>query len=1396
MTKLASMTERMAAAAERMETAYSQQTQAITQLANALGQLNLGDSVASINNLNKSLKDAQTRMNDTGKAGDANFKKLGKAVLGAGDNLGKKFPKSATIATAALTGLYQGIQNVVAMGKGIGGFFTSFVSGLGNITASILAIPIKIFTGLIDMAAKSAGGSNELMQALEDLRKQFGAFYGPTNKAIITTTKSMSGFQATGLSTWRVFGNMAQRLEYMNKLVTEMGASFGKLQNEFQQNGGALLAYQKGLGLGGEEMKNVTLQAASMGTKASKTLNEMTKLSYELGDAFELDAKQISRDMGKALGDVAHFGGATVKQIAEASTYARKLGVELDKITGSLDAFDTYDQAAENAAKLSQAMGVQIDAFEMMQAQSPAEQMEMLRKSFARAGVDASTFNRAQLKLVASTTGYDEQTVKTALSLKNQGASMDQIKKKGTEAEKKTLTQEEAMSKLADAIERLTFSGSAMHGGFWDMFVAGIKNGLMSSKEFVTIMYEIRQALMQVFREGVKLGKQLIDLVPGFKDIAKGLVDVFNPAKITGLFKGIRQAVEKFFGKGDNPENPEKGSIPAFIANLKNTFTAFFDKESPAAKRMLQGFKTFFTFLRDLAIQGIKVVSESLADGMRSIVDMISGKKKVPGAGAVGEAGKGALGFLSDMFGPIIDALKKAWVTMAPALEELASTLWKKFKDFLWKHKSIVIKGLGAIAAMMFGPAVTRSLLGMGVNAIGGGIKDMLGGAIKMAMGGAEDVAAKAAGSSGGLLTKIMGPLLGNPYVAAAAAVAALGVVGVGFSKGVQKFKDGIAKDIGDDTDKKVGASVAGIVQLLSFGAVSDEAAQGMASNFAKYADDINKVVENLFGKDFAKDLKAMISTEFDELIDIGDFFRHLFAGDIGGAVKSLGKFLYDVGVGAINQLKMVFLTIPEKLLTWLSDGIQALSDWLDKLFQPGTDSSMIDSIVDGFKKVGEFILPLVSDIPGRLLTLFGNKIGPALLHLTGTILGLIARIPGAIFELLSDGFKYLFGKDNVVSKYVLDPIVKGLYELGNAIPFFFKYIGNALSSGIDFLKAKMSGGDTSQIKVFPNIGDEYTKYKASLKSTTAAVVEDNKSAQAQIADAAKAPGGPAAEKTDTTGFIHKATETLDDLKKVKASLKDVSAKDLAVIKMAFQKVFTMFGDEKELQENATKSESISKAFGALSNIAQSAVNVSSLVQSDKIKNLGPSLQFLKQASAAVKVMITDKDMMVPPESIANIASVGKAFESIQQLGEAYKDMSDTMVKAVGNVKAGGIAPALMAVQQMIKISNDLNSALADGNLNKIDIKAKLQNVANAVGLGGKATYTVNPSKAVQITVNMQVTMDVGEVEKVMVLRKSSIIADRLDFATINNVGQTINAPALGTLNPASPPDVPAPAKP
>lgn len=761
---MAALMDRMAAASNKIDDAQATQVESMKQLAAAMGTLDVRETVNQLNQVTQSLKILIDKMGDLSKTQQATLDELGKKAATAGtsvqaltgrmketqqaaqgvnqtkmddflraleepggvsklllkqlqklgDYLSKKFPTSWAISAAAISGFKQGIKNVMAIGKGLMGFLGGLLDSLVNIAGAIIAIPFKMFKGLVDIANNAAGGSNELLQAIENIRKEFGALDQTGPKAIFAMATELKGFSDTGLSAWRVFGDMAHRLEEFLKLSQEMGPTFENFAQEFHDNGGALLAWQKGLGLSGEMMGTIGARAKIFGTTMADQLMPIQKQAMDLGKQFGIASKHISRDMVKAMNDVKHFAGATVKEIGQASVYARKLGLELDKITGILDAFETFDSAAENAAKLSQAFGISVDAFKLMEAQDPATQIEMLRKQFAAAGVDASQFNRQQKKLLASTTGLDEKTAQMAFSMKNQGASLDDIKKKSEQAEKKQLSQAEAMEKLADSIERIVMAGgSSMQGGFFDRFFHGFLGGIQASKEFRDIIWNIKRGMLLVEQAGVRLGKAFVEAFPGVKDILGGIAELFSPKKFGALFNGITDELIKFFKGFTKGEY----SFSKLMDNLKEKFFDFFNKSEGAGKRVLNGFKEFFLTISKMLGEAIKWISDKMKDVIVWITDVITGKVElgVPG-------GSGALGFLGDLLAPIAEGLKHAWKVLAPAIWDLLKVLGGKVLNFLQNTVLPAVKPfIPMLAGTLFGPALTRAALAALTTALGKG---------------------------------------------------------------------------------------------------------------------------------------------------------------------------------------------------------------------------------------------------------------------------------------------------------------------------------------------------------------------------------------------------------------------------------------------------------------------------------------------------------------------------------------------------------------------------------------------------------------------------------------------------------------------------------------------------
>lgn len=627
--------------------------------------------------------------------------------------------------TGALNGLKQGFSNLFAVGKGIFNLFGSVAKSVFKVGSAIAAAPFKMLKGLQEEALAGQAAADQLFEAMENLRKEFGAI-GPTAGTVKSVASSMQGFSATGLSAYGVFGNLAERIKYMTELASQMGPQFAANAEEFKKNGGALLAYQKGLGLTGEQMAAVAISGKKMGKDMGTVLNGMTKQALHMSKAFGLDAKVISKDMGKAMSDVAHFGHLSTKEIGAAVVYANKLGVSIDKLTGLMDQFDTFDKAADSTSKLNEQFGTNIDAMELMAAQSPAEKMEILRKSFLATGKDMNQLNYQQRKLIQQTTGLDQATFDAAMASADQGDLLSDVNKESKKAEDKTLSQADALKEVAVQIERLNNGLKAGPGGFFGNLAAGFSRGVKSSAEFQGVMNNLRQSMRITGGTGVQLGQMFVKAFPGVKQMLGALSDLFNPQRFMKLSGDVMKVFKKFF----DPKSGEfKGNFEDLLEELKKVFFDFFDSGKPASNKFFEGFKKFGEMLGKIFSGLVKFIVPKLADAVNSVAEWIR-KPKIPKVGASKE-----------WFAPFTEAFDVIKKQLGPALKNLGSAIWEKLKEGLLGTK--VGKGIiaGAVA-MVLGPALISGIAGAGA---GGGIKAALGGLMGAKGGGAAGAAAGAA---------------------------------------------------------------------------------------------------------------------------------------------------------------------------------------------------------------------------------------------------------------------------------------------------------------------------------------------------------------------------------------------------------------------------------------------------------------------------------------------------------------------------------------------------------------------------------------------------------------------------------------------------------------------------
>ena len=528
------------------------QTQLAMEMCKALACEDLEGMSDRISEITDAMQEAADKANDLSGKMDKISKitdKTSKGFKGLNTSMASAGAAGVNMGAALANGLAAGKEAALGMINTLG----SVASSVFSLSKAVLMAPFTMLQGLVGMAQSGGGGGGGLREAIEGIRKEFGDLASNEGAALMGSLKTLKGqmrnLGGSGLKLKKLFGNLGEALKQVTALAVAAGPAFGLLKDQFEQNAGEILAFQKGLGLADDEMGAFMKRAAAMGTSVTDELTEVASLSLQMGEKFGVSAKLISKDIGKMMKDFSNFGSLSKKELASTAVYARKLGMEIDDMMGVIDKFDNFEDAAQGASMLAQSFGMNVDAMEMMNAESPAERIDMLRKSFAATGKDIADMTRQERKLLEQQTGLTGAALEAAFANENMGLSYDDIQAGADEAEEKQLSTEEAMSKLADSMERLVKSGGGGGGftGFFDAFFKGFKKGFTSMKPFRQLLKNINKSLKVVYRAGIKLGKMFFKMFPGIEKMTKALRDMFDPKKMKKMMNGVLKDFKKFF---------------------------------------------------------------------------------------------------------------------------------------------------------------------------------------------------------------------------------------------------------------------------------------------------------------------------------------------------------------------------------------------------------------------------------------------------------------------------------------------------------------------------------------------------------------------------------------------------------------------------------------------------------------------------------------------------------------------------------------------------------------------------------------------------------------------------------------------------------------------------------
>jgi len=368
-----------------------------------------------------------------------------KAIIKQAGDAAKSYGKSAASAAMSTNDMTSALETAAkaAIAGGLAGGLVKIGSELdkvafkgSNFNEVFKSLGIGAASGFAD--AFQAMYDKGVLPTLQATQEEFGTLFGETKRMVDGASRSLIGdlarsadetaamadklgrsldvntnslrFFKGGLEgTKEVRKDFAESLKSLLPVLFIMGEEVNKLSLR------QLATFKNALNLSSEDLAELGKRATGFGTSVPRELMKVERTAKALADATGLDRKQLGANLAAMRADFQTFGNVSTAELGKIAARAMSLGVELDKLTGLATKFDDFDTAADSVATLSQALGVNIDAFQLFETEDPTERLTMIRDAFLEAGQDITQMNRRTRTLLANV-GIDPSALLPALA--------------------------------------------------------------------------------------------------------------------------------------------------------------------------------------------------------------------------------------------------------------------------------------------------------------------------------------------------------------------------------------------------------------------------------------------------------------------------------------------------------------------------------------------------------------------------------------------------------------------------------------------------------------------------------------------------------------------------------------------------------------------------------------------------------------------------------------------------------------------------------------------------------------------------------------------------------------------------------------------------------------------
>ena len=469
--------------------------------------------------------------------------KLGSDLKNASDMMGDGFAKDIT--------------------EGMGDFFENmnmYTAALFAIVSAAAKMALE-FDNLSKQIGSTTGFSAKFNDTLMKGHAQTmlsGVSMKEYASSITSLAQNFSGFNPTAEKTNQYLATTTSRLE---KLGVSAGAS-SKLMDHFH----------RAMGVSQEMAADMTAQLVMLGRQVGIT------------------ASKMAADFQASAGVLARYGKDQIKVFKQLAAQAKATGLEMGTLLGMAEKFDTFEGAADSAAKLNAVLGTQLSTIEMMN-MNEADRVKMIKEQVQASVGNFDSLDKFTKMYVAQAMGVkDVAEAQRLLNMSQAETSANAAKMQEQADVQESLAA--ATAELVPMMQKLKLIGmkifmvfspliSAFTGLFYYLdlaytWFASLTEGMAMAEHIATIL---KFAFIAVGVAALAFGAYIgwpVAAIVGLIAALGALWDIFHkpgsPSMATGLFEFIGASIARF---GEMILLPLKavGMFADAVTGLWNTVT-------------------------------------------------------------------------------------------------------------------------------------------------------------------------------------------------------------------------------------------------------------------------------------------------------------------------------------------------------------------------------------------------------------------------------------------------------------------------------------------------------------------------------------------------------------------------------------------------------------------------------------------------------------------------------------------------------------------------------------------------------------------------------------------------------------------------------------------------------